>query len=440
MGFPSSPANEAIYTNANGTRYQYDSTDNKWVVIGGAYSLDALTINKLNGADDSLEIESSIFYCSSAADIQAAIDDSTKTGKIIVISPGTHAITSQIDVDQGDGVIIMGHGNETILEPDVGVTVFDVNGSTNVVIKNLKIDMSNYTAATPAIIVDDTHVTIDSVKFDGTGDGDHGLAIDIGDFANCMVKNCEFMEIALVINCEGDEFRFTNNRIHDCDSTPITTVNTVDISGDNSVIIGNTIDTMVPPPFGVIMNIGGAYSIISNNIIRDISYSGMHNATLYVDGIHSVVSNNIITNITNGGAVLGPGGIYVEGGHSSISGNVIYNISHTSSGSLGQATGLVVSGDGNTIIGNTIHTISCGGTATSRKAYGIEILSSSNYNIIMGNHIYNIVGATEAYGIYTDYGTYTIIIGNQLRGETLTPDTGTDFYETATDGDTLNMA
>lgn len=48
MGFPSSPSDEDIYTNANGTRYQYDDTDNKWVVIGGAYSLDALTVNTLN--------------------------------------------------------------------------------------------------------------------------------------------------------------------------------------------------------------------------------------------------------------------------------------------------------------------------------------------------------------------------------------------------------
>ncbi|MHA1155035.1 MAG: hypothetical protein ACTSQK_02915, partial [Candidatus Heimdallarchaeota archaeon] len=250
MGFPSGPDPDEIYTNANGTRYQWDQTDNKWVVVGGAYNIDTLTINELHGGDDSLEIESSIFYCSSAADIQAAIDDSTKTGKIIVISPGTHTITSQIDGNQGDGVIIMGHGDETILKPNAGVSVFDINGSTNVVIKNLKIDMSNYADDTAAIIVDDTHVTIDSVKFDGTGAGDHGLAIDIGDFANCMVKNCEFMEIALVINCEGNEFRFTNNRIHDCDGTNSGLTNTIDISGDNSIITGNTIISMKPPSLG----------------------------------------------------------------------------------------------------------------------------------------------------------------------------------------------
>lgn len=51
MGFPSSPADEQIYTNANGTRYQYDATDNKWIVIGGAYNINTLTVATLQVTD-----------------------------------------------------------------------------------------------------------------------------------------------------------------------------------------------------------------------------------------------------------------------------------------------------------------------------------------------------------------------------------------------------
>jgi len=36
MAFPGSPSNGDIYTTANGTIYTYDSTDNKWVIVGSS--------------------------------------------------------------------------------------------------------------------------------------------------------------------------------------------------------------------------------------------------------------------------------------------------------------------------------------------------------------------------------------------------------------------
>ena len=376
MGFPSSPADEQVYTNANGTRYQYDSTDNKWVVIGGAYNLNTLTVNTLN-INEQLN---NIYYCSTNTEINDAITTIGSGAGTIILDPSTIAITSNIVINNATANInIKGHQNKTVLDMSDGIKIL-VTSVDKLILEDFKIDAADHNATTDIMFdVDDGLVICRNITFLG---GTQVSQVDIngtvhlfdcffdtmaivdinGD--NCIIKDCDFDSIGYddnsadgAIRFSGDRMRVINNYIHtislECDTINI-----------NAYILIQTTN-----------------SIFSNNIIYDINRDtdDCKIVIIYVNGDKNIFSNNLIYGCHNNrGATATQSDLYV----------------------------FQVLSDDCVFSGNIIH--DCG--SDEEDCYVFYVNSTALNCTFIGNVVTNI-DADEMYGIYSA-GTYCSYIGN----------------------------
>jgi len=136
------------------------------------------------------------YSISSDTELQEAIDEIGTGAGTIFIASDTYVISTAIDVDGGGSIVIYGHGDNTILQPAAGIKVFNVTNCTSLTISNLKLDLSNYAAATQGILINeasDRPVILDNVTI--TGGGVYGIGVETQSnnitFRNCRITACQ---------------------------------------------------------------------------------------------------------------------------------------------------------------------------------------------------------------------------------------------------------
>jgi len=310
-------------------------------------------------------------------ELQSAIDEIGTESGTIFIESGTYEITVPIDIDNCGSLVIYGHGDNTILKPVDGITVFNITCCASLLVKTLKIDASNYTAPSvdvELVIVNETNdnvVSFSDVTFAGVN---RGRGFDLIS-ENCIIENCNIHDMSYGILLTGDHQLIVQNKIASCE-------------------IG--------------IYAGGLYHTITGNTVNNHS-----NLAIYVQCSYSNVSNNICT--TN------PSGISLNGANN----NTIANNTCASNTFNGIRT---ILSSYNTISGNTCNDNDsnlAGGSA------GIFIDANCDYNTISANSCNNNnnAGAGDAMGIFISAATCNenIVAANNCNGNDI------DFFDAGTD-------
>lgn len=415
-----------------------------------------------NDIDNLKDIDGNIWFVSTAAELQTAIDGIAGNAGIIILQSGTFTLSASIDVDQTGTYVVIGQGANTIIDCAGNRTAFNITDCASLVMRDFKIMCNDIGGVLPAILVndsDDSPILIDNVIIDGTGNGQDAYGISVtSDYVT--VTNCTIKEIRRAFEITGNYCRLINNTISDIDSP----------NGSGS---GNGTECRV-------INITGSYCIIQDNILKDLesgrggddwpaggnggSLYGIYNSgnynkinrnhldTLtagrsgdstgessgktggYVYGIYNTgtdnrICDNTLYNLTSGrggyadesGAswMGGPAGdafgIYNTGADNitdnnridtltgAVGGNVTGTFTQQRGGQGGDATGIYNEAK-NKICNNVIDTLASGtGGTGSRGGHAGDcwaIYNTSDIVNINNNIIYSVIGSNGTYGTY----------------------------------------
>ena len=306
---------------------------------------------------------------STTTELQEAIDSIGTGAGTIFIASGTYIISTPIDIDGCGSLVIYGHGDNTILKPADGVTVFNITCTVRCLIRTLKIDVNDYTFLHPntqAVIVNETNnniVMFEDVTIDG--DGSNGIGIELQS-NNCYIDQCNIIDCKKGIYINGSDRHTVSNNIMTghadygihADSVNYLTIttNTCGSNGDHGIFL----DTIT-------------HSTISGNICNSNAKTG-----IYCDSSdnNTIASNNCSSNSENG--------IYItESSYNTISGNTL---SSNDSNSILAKAGLYITtnSDYNTISGNTVNDNNNVGLGTG---YGIYIATPTcEENVVAANN------------------------------------------------------
>ena len=335
---------------------------NLWEVKRGGNP--ALIIKKLTDIYNILE---DVYSVSSITEIQTAITNIGTGVGTIFIEAGTYDITETIDIDNCGSLVIYGHGDNTILKAADGVTIFNITCATSCLIKTLMLDITNYTADTQAIIVDEASDHV--VRFEDIyilGAGANGIGIELRS-DNCLVEKSRIYRAKTGIYINNSEkhsivdnilFEHANYGIH---------LNL----GDSNVITGNA---CIQNTLHGIYIYDSDYVIISNNGCSDNLDSGMY---FEIANYCTITSNPCVANLKNG--------IYMtQGNHNTLSNN---KLSNNDSNTINAQAGLYINAncDFNTISANSVNDNNNIGAGTS---YGVYIANANcNENVVALNNI-----------------------------------------------------
>jgi parallel beta-helix repeat protein len=323
-----------------------------------------------------------VYSVGSMVELQEAIDSIGTGAGTIFIEAGTHTVNTTIDIDNCGSIVIYGHGDNTILLPDDGITVFNITCCASLLIKTLRIDTTNYTGATQAIIVNETNdniVGFEDVSIGGLVAG-FGIGIELQS-NNCYIDKCNIIYGQQGVYVNGSENSLITNNVIGLNAQYGIYVDTVDvctISGNS--LVSNTIH-------GIYVH-DSAYIIMSHNGCFNNLQSGIYLDQSDYNTISACACNGNFQN-----------GIYIG------------NISHY-----------------NTISSNTC---SNNDSNTANPQGGIVIADNSDYNTISGNSCNNNnnAGAGTGYGIIIQAATCleSVVAANNANGNDV------DFQDSGTD-------
>ena len=304
------------------------------------------------------------YYCSSEAEINAALADIGSQSGTITITENIN-LTDSIVINQGGSYIIQGIAPDITIDCNGDRYALRIQSSTqSCIVKDLTIDATDIIGDTQSIIsVGSPFTYIENVKIFGDSDR-KGRGIYIY-ASNVWVSNCHINELYYGIYGSGAHYaHISDNTILYC---------------SDGVIGGRGI------------YLGGYYSTCDNNYI---AYCG---TGISATGYQLTVSNNVLYHNFEKGVNL-----YTD--HSTLSGNSIRGYDPISGNGF---WGIYMDGgDYNVLTGNLIFDFANSGPAIAR---GIYISSSySEENTIVGNTILNCDIAIE------DLGTNTYIDANNI--------------------------
>jgi len=283
-----------------------------------------------------------VYSVGSMTELQEAIDSIGAGAGTVFIEAGTHVVDTPIDIDGGGSLVIYGHGDNTILKANDGINVFNITDCASLLIKTLRIDVSNYTGATSSVIVNETNNNI--VGFEDVsivGGGVFGIGIELQS-DNCIIEHCDISNLQ-------DGIYLNNSNRH------IIAQNIL----SNNARYGINIDTSL-------------YSSINGNTCNS-NLSGIY--------INSSTNNSISNNICN---LNTENGIYLtQSSYNTISGNTCEN---NDSNTVNSQAGMFITtnSDFNTISGNSLNNNNNIGAGTG---YGIIIaLNTCNENVVASNN------------------------------------------------------
>nr|BDI55236.1 MAG: glycoside hydrolase, family 110 [uncultured archaeon] len=332
----------------------------KGVGVNPAYLLYLMT-NIYNILED-------VFSVGSVEEIQEAIDEIGTDSGTLFIESGMYDITVPIDIDNCGSIVIYGHGDNTILKPADGITVFNITCCSSLLVKTLKIDASNYTAPNinvPLVLVNETLdnvVSFQDVTIEGLNNFGRGIELQSN---NCIIENCNITFLSYGIN----------------------------VISDSNIISQNTASLN---EIGI--NVAGSYCTITGNTCSSNTILGIY--------LNSAIYDNVSNNICN----INPTGISLNlSSNNTIANNIA---------SSNTFNGIYLSGSSyNTLSGNTCEN---NDSNTAGNTAGIHILANSDFNTISANssNNNNNAGAGTAYGIYIAAATCdeNVIASNNTNG------------------------
>ncbi|MHA1679502.1 MAG: right-handed parallel beta-helix repeat-containing protein [Promethearchaeota archaeon] len=310
----------------------------------------------INGTDGVDGVNASGYYCSSEAEINAAlVDIGTGEGRIVITEDIT--LTSQLYINQDGSYIIEGESLGITLTSGNFIT-FNIAIVESLILRDLTIDASAVTGTTSVINVDDSNISIERVRITGSGVGGRGVYIIDPDVS---VENCEIDGLSYGIwsLSSGDNVNILNNHISNCD------VHGIYFLGQYVICSGNSIEGT------------------DNGI-----YAGSTSDS-------SVVSNNILLNNR-------VRGIWIMGENSTFSSNVVIGLSQSN---LGSIYGIQVGSNANynVLTGNRVSGVD--NPHISYFGYGLHIGSSDDVTVVGNTMLGNEVN-------FLDTGTNTVDVGN----------------------------
>ncbi len=155
-----------------------------------------------------------VYSASTMAELQEIIDNIGDGAGTIFLAAGTYIVSTTIDIDSGGSLVIYGHGDNTILQPTAGITVFNITDTESTVIQLLKLDLNNYIANTQGILVNETNnntVLVENVTIDGAGVNGIGIEV-LSD--NCVIDHCRITDMNYGVNIDGDSNIIVNNTMN----------------------------------------------------------------------------------------------------------------------------------------------------------------------------------------------------------------------------------
>ncbi len=396
--------------------------------INGTDGIDG--INGTEGIDGIDGIDAPGYFCSSAAEVQLALDSiGDKSGKIIINKSIT--LTSKININGGGSYLIQGNGPGIIIDCDGNWNAFDITNATTCIIRELKINSSDINSLNIAAIkVNEVHnnpIYIEKVHIIGDLDLEgHGIDIESG---NVKISNCYIANVREgIYQSSGNNSYFIANNLNNGSQMGISIYGSfnviannyirnfqdgINVFGDNNVIKDNFLNS--------IQQHGIYLTVCSNNFVSGNFFSNLGSAGIFAVNCDFItVSENQITDFISYGIYL------VNSDKNIISGNQI---------SFGNGNGLAITnGDYNVITGNLIYNLSRGGIWLS----GIYIFDGADFNTISGNGVFNCTaygGANIGYGIHIiSMNCYdnTVMGNTSLNNEDNWKDLGTNTFGNAT--------
>ncbi len=324
-------------------------------IYGNDINLNDLGINTFLDANNFNE-EKDVFYCNSGFELQDALDTiGTGSGEIVITEDFTLSSTIQID---GGGDYIIRSPGQHIIDCGGNRDAFDITNTKSCIIKDLKVDASDYTShAYHAIdVLEENNNSIYLENLEIFGDTDYyGYGIYIFS-QNVRVMNCRISSLyrGIRVTTSSKNVILTNNYIFDNDQSCLL------MAGSECIIDGNHFSNCL----------------------------GSASSQVWITGNHSVFSNNIIEETSNIGLNLNGES---DGGFNLIMGNIIEGIVKDDAGDH-YGIYCVNNADNNTITSNLITKFSNIG---SGYGSGIYIFSGCDYNTFTSNTIigndYNII-------------------------------------------------
>ena len=268
-----------------------------------------------------------VYSVGSATELQEAVDNIGTEAGTIFIEAGTHVIDTPIDIDGGGSVVIYGHGDNTILQADDGISVFNITDCASCIIKNLQIDATAYTGATSGIIIDETNdnvITIEDVSIVGNNLGT-GIEL-ISD--NCIIEHCNISQM--------NDGIFLNNSNRNIIAQNIVSNNARYGINLNTVLYCNIGNNTCNSNLTGIYALNSTNNSISNNICNLNTEHGIYTSGSSYNTISGNTCENNDSNTVNDQA-----GIYISNNSdfNIISGNSLNN---NNNAGVGDGYGLVI--------------------------------------------------------------------------------------------------
>ncbi len=358
--------------------------------IGGIDGLDG--INGTDGTDgqDGINgldgINAPGYYCNSGIEVQQALDSIGSSSGTIIINVSI-VLNAPIQINGGGNYVIQGTG--TTIDCGDDRTAFNITNVETCTIRDLKIDATDISATTEALLIKDTNnnpVYIQNVQINGADLG-NGIMVDSD---NVWIQNCYLtdFETGIYMNENSESCHIFENSIQSMAEYGIL----VKDSKYNS-LIGNRIKNTsadIGLASGIYLDHAG-YNTLSDNVIDGVnSYSSSAYGIFLDSSYNNILSGNGIYKVHAGDQAFGI--MVYSSGYSTLNGNVIADI-HADNQAHGIRMAYVSSRS--TLSGNLVIKIA----SDNSYGYGIRI-TIGNYITISGSMIEEVDAYLDAYGIY----------------------------------------
>ena len=345
------------------------------------------------------------------SDIDQVLNSGAKT---IHINSMTHTLTATGSLSSGQ--VIYGNGNASLINLGANISALTIDGLSNVLIKDFKIDGKKVTYTT------DSNIGITSLA---NGTGSSHIRIEGMNIVDMAGGGIQFLAQT---GSHSENITIVGNTIEDPGASGILTQDFV----DNVIIRGNKIINWgadVASKIGIVTGRDGNNHIVSDNYLESDGGAGgasMHGISID-KCIYATVSNNIVTGSVGFGIEIGNSqntsvlgnethlttrsGIAIVGDetvqtckHITVTGNTVFEPSVAVAGIYATVSNQVAAyNEDLVIVGNNIH----------NSQAGPGILIDESINGVVSN---NVIVDSYTDGIRFEDSSFFIVNGNLLKG------------------------
>ena len=354
--------------------------------IAGVSSTYTRTATQVVAATDSKDTTNADFFCDGTADevqIQEAIDALPTDGGTVLLLEGNYTIAAEIAMNDVK-IRLVGMGAGTILTTTTAITAVHITGSEN---------------------------CVESIRFKGIlSSGCVGVSITGGLTQYCRVSHCWFEDSYRAISGQGRYHVINNNIIEDGSYC-------IDVSSTWTTITGNVVFS--GSVYGILAS--GSNQAVTGNVVKDsargifisaqssafgnsVEGSGSFGIGTNVDNVN--ITGNSITDSSQSIQLINTDGGVVSSNYIQNDGSSVGAIDLDSCTKLTVSNNVIVKADTHginvedtnhsIISGNNIHDVS---EDTDNTYDGINLNTTSTYNIISNNRISNDAANDQKYGI-----------------------------------------